>query len=58
METNTPPMNARDDLYQEAIDLAYMTFSDPSDEHIEAVHQRLLFNQRAGLKAQGAVTLH
>lgn len=41
-----------------AIELAYQTFEQPTDEHILAVFHRLAWNWRYGMGAVGATTLH
>lgn len=46
------------ELLDQAFDLAYAGFKTPSDDHIEAVYERLLFNHEHGLGADGALTLH
>lgn len=58
MEEKHHATNPPHDLYQQAIELAYQAFIEPSDDHIDAVHQRLIFNLRTGLAAQSAVTVH
>lgn len=46
------------ELQDQAIDLALQVFNEPTDAHINAVQERLIWNARHGLSAQGAVTLH
>jgi len=48
----------RADLLNEAFDLAYEAFEAPTDEHIEWVFERLLFNSAVGVGMAGAVTIH
>lgn len=50
--------NTRAELLNEAFDLAYEAFEAPTDEHIEWVFERLLFNHAVGVGMAGAVTLH
>lgn len=47
-----------EELLDQAFHLAYAGFKTPSDDHIEAVYERLLFNYEHGLGADGALTLH
>lgn len=47
------------DLQEQAEDLALRAFGeDASDEHIDAVFERLAYNWRCGLDWAGAVTVH
>jgi len=46
------------ELEDQAIDLALTVFSEPTDEHIEAIQERLIWNAKHGLGTEGAVTLH
>lgn len=41
-----------------AVDLALAAFDDPTEGHIEAIHERLVWNALRGFGADGAVTLH
>lgn len=41
-----------------AVDLALAAFKDPVDEHIQAIHERLVWNAQHGLGDQGATTIH
>lgn len=45
-------------LFEAACDLAYRTFDEPSDDHIECVYARLVLNHAAGAGEDGAVTRH
>ncbi|TKR55344.1 hypothetical protein D7I39_11015 [Allopusillimonas ginsengisoli] len=45
-------------LFDEAADLAYQTFEDPTDGHIECVYVRLMLNHIGGGWHEGAVTVH
>lgn len=45
-------------LFDEAVDLAYQAFDDPSDDHIQTVFARLALNHDWGLGSAGAVTVH
>ena len=47
-----------EEVKEEALMLAFSAFEDPSDDHIEGVYQRLLFNYAYGLGSDGAVTVH
>ena len=46
------------EIKEEALMLALSAFDDPSDDHIEGVYERLLFNYAYGLGSDGAVTIH
>jgi len=47
------------DLFDQAVDLAYIRFGkEVTDEHVEAVCDRLALNWQWGLDAAGAVTVH
>lgn len=48
----------RNDLHDEAVDLAFRHFEDPTDEHIECIRARLEYNYWSGLGNEGAVTVH
>ena len=50
--------DTRAELLNEAFALAYEAFEAPTDEHIEWVFERLLFNWRVGAGGTGAITLH
>lgn len=45
-------------LFEAAADLAYQSFDEVSDDHIEAVYHRLLMNHQWGAGDAGAVTVH
>ena len=45
-------------LYDEAVDLAFRHFEDPTDEHIDWIRERLILNWSWGLGFAGAVTVH
>lgn len=47
-----------DALFEQAVDLAYKSFDDPNDDHIEAVYHRLVLNHQWGAGDVGAVTVH
>lgn len=47
-----------DALFEAAADLAYQSFGDVTDDHIEAVYHRLLINHQWGAGEVGAVTVH
>ena len=58
---HTAPMTdeVADALYARATDLAYNAFGqDTSDDHIEAVFERLVMQWRWGAGVDGAVTVH
>ena len=57
---DTARMNEQtyDDLFEEAIELAYTRFPHVSDDHVTAVFERLAWNQTHGLDTAGAVTVH
>jgi len=46
------------ELQDQAIDLALQAFNEPTDAHIDAVQERLIWNAQHGLGEQGAVTIH
>ncbi|KAA0910660.1 hypothetical protein [Pusillimonas sp. ANT_WB101] len=48
----------RDALFDQAADLVYQAFADPTDDHIECVYLRLVFNHLGGAGDAGAVTVH
>lgn len=45
-------------LLDVAVDLAYDVFDDVTDEHIEAIYERLVFNLKHGVGFEGATTRH
>ena len=45
-------------LFDRATDLAYRTFDDVTDDHVETVYHRLLLNHQWGAGEAGAVTVH
>lgn len=47
-----------DDLYDLAVEFALDTFADPTEDHVDAVLERLDFNERHGQGLAGAVTVH
>ena len=47
-----------DALFSEAAELAYQSFDDVTDDHIECVYYRLVSNHQWGLGYAGAVTVH
>lgn len=47
------------ELFDQALDLAYQRFGqDTTDDHVEAVCDRLVIHWQWGLDAAGAVTVH
>ncbi|ROT45028.1 hypothetical protein [Pusillimonas sp. NJUB218] len=58
LENDLMSQDIRAELIDEAFDLAYEAFEAPTDEHIEWVFERLLFNRAIGVGMAGAVTLH
>lgn len=47
------------DLFDKAVDLTYLRFGPgATDDHVEAVCDRLVLNWQWGLDAAGAVTVH
>ncbi|NYT59448.1 hypothetical protein H0A65_11010 [Alcaligenaceae bacterium] len=47
-----------DELFELAVNLAHQAFSPCSDEHVEGVYARLIWNALRGLDSHGAVTVH
>jgi len=47
-----------DGLFERAVNLAYRSFVDPTDDHIEAIYHRLVLNHQWGAGDAGAVTMH
>jgi hypothetical protein len=47
-----------DALFARATDLAYQAFEDATDDHIETIYHRIVFNHRCGAGEAGAVTVH
>ncbi|MGB3290963.1 MAG: hypothetical protein WBA83_16950 [Burkholderiaceae bacterium] len=45
-------------LFERAADLAYDSFDDVTDDHIEAVYHRLMLNHQWGVGEAGVVTVH
>ena len=45
-------------LHDAALELAYRYFDEPTDDHIEAIFERLEHNYWRGLGMEGAVTVH
>lgn len=45
-------------IYDDAIELAHLSFTNPSDELIEGVYERLLVNYAYGQGVDGAATVH
>ena len=41
-----------------AVDLALAVFDDPTEDHIAAIQERLVWNAQRGLGADGATTVH
>lgn len=46
------------EIYEAAVDLAFHAFTNPSDDHVQGVFERLLFNAYRGDGASGAITIH
>ncbi|HCN72324.1 MAG TPA: hypothetical protein DIS96_11650 [Pusillimonas sp.] len=46
------------ELYEYAIYLARRAFGEPTDDHIDGVFDRLLFNESYGIGPSGVTTLH
>lgn len=46
------------ELMERALDLACRHFEDPTDDHIEAVFNRLAWNALRGESEAGVVTVH
>ena len=46
------------DLHDEAVELAFGFFANPTDDHIATIHARLEFNRMCGLGSEGALTIH
>lgn len=60
-ELHHAPMDEHvaDALYERATDLAYAAFGqDTSDDHIDAVYERVVVNWLWGAGVDGAVTVH
>lgn len=58
---HTAPMTdeVADALYERATDLAYAAFGqDTSDDHIDAVYERVVVNWLWGAGVDGVVTVH
>ena len=53
---HTRPMN-HEQLFDQAVDLAYRTFDDPTDAHITGVYAVLVWQAQRGLQAD-SVTVH
>tara|TARA_A100000171_G_scaffold51286_2_gene65162 strand:- start:1034 stop:1195 length:162 start_codon:yes stop_codon:yes gene_type:complete len=47
-----------EELFEKAVELAYQSFEEPTDLHVEWVFGRLVFNWRTGAGTAGATTLH
>jgi len=45
-------------LYDLAVEMALEVFKDASPEHVDAIMERLNFNERHGQGLAGAVTVH
>ena len=48
----------KSELMERALDLACRYFENPTDDHIEAVFNRLAWNALRGESEAGAVTVH
>ena len=46
------------ELYEYATHLARSAFGEPTDDHIDGVFDRLLFNESYGIGPFGVTTLH
>lgn len=53
---HTRPMN-HEQLFDQAVDLAYRTFDDPTDAHITAVYAVLVWHAQHGAQVD-ALVLH
>lgn len=60
VKRDTAPMNERecDDLLELAINTAYQAFKHVTDDHVQGVFERLVWNCTHGLGNAGAVTVH
>ena len=47
-----------EDLFETAVNLAYQAFDNVTDDHVQAIYDRLVWNAYVGLDVQGAVTVH
>lgn len=45
-------------LYDLAVEMAIAVFKDASPDHVDAILERLDFNERHGLGLVGAITVH
>ncbi len=56
----TTPMNEYecDDLFEQAVNTAYQTFKQVTDDHVLGVFERMAWNQAHGLDMCGAATVH
>lgn len=45
-------------LFEQAVHLAYGSFDLPTDDHILCIFARLVWNGQRGLENDGAVTVH
>ena len=57
---HTAPMdNAQcDELFEQAVEMAHQAFERVTDDHVEGVYARLVWNACRGLTSHGAVTVH
>lgn len=46
------------ELQDQAIDLVLKVFNEPTDAHINAVQERLIWNAQHGLGIQGSIAIH
>lgn len=62
MSTNSEIANNHgmnhEQLFEQAVHLAYGNFDVPSDDHILGIFARLVWNGQRGLDDDGAVTVH
>ena len=60
IKRDTAPMNEKtcNDLFERAVSAAYNTFKQASDDHIQGVFERLVWNHVRGLALHGATTVH
>ena len=47
-----------EELFELAVDMAYQAFEAVTDDHVQGVYERLIWNASVGLEAHGAVTVH
>lgn len=47
-----------DTLFDQAVELAYQTFAEVSDEHVMGLYSQLIWNYQRGLGDAGVGTVH